>query len=178
MNYDTLVIFTTLESSIGAENTMFNDISSSLILGFLISAPITCPQGLGTHVCTTSTLSIVEPLVFWTIGVSFKCSCIRGCCRNFSLGLRIKVKACKVVGQEGSKSHISSSQECKRVWGSEASHSQVNSHCGSWNPKWTHKFSKCDYRGQNQSFWRVLYIIGKLLKFRYLKWAHITHLGI
>jgi len=31
------------------------------------------------------------------------------------------------------KSHISCSRECKRVWGNKPSHSQVNSHYGSWN---------------------------------------------
>jgi hypothetical protein len=32
------------------------------------------------------------------------------------------------------KSHISCSQECKRVWGNEPSHSQRNSHFGNWRP--------------------------------------------
>jgi hypothetical protein len=35
-----------------------------------------------------------------------------------------------------------------------------------------------DYKGQNSSPWRVLFIIGKLLKFRCPKWAHMTHLDI
>jgi hypothetical protein len=35
-----------------------------------------------------------------------------------------------------------------------------------------------DCRGQNISDLRVLYIIGKLLKFRCLKWARMTHLDI
>jgi len=35
-----------------------------------------------------------------------------------------------------------------------------------------------DCKGQNPSVWRVLYIIGKLLKHRCLKWARITHLDI
>jgi hypothetical protein len=36
----------------------------------------------------------------------------------------------------------------QRVWGNEPSHSQVNSHCGNWSPKWTPKFSECDFKGQ------------------------------
>jgi hypothetical protein len=35
-----------------------------------------------------------------------------------------------------------------------------------------------DCRGQNTLVWRVLYIIGKILKLKCLKWAHITHLDI
>jgi hypothetical protein len=55
-------------------------------------------------------------------------------CRNPSLGLATKARACKGVGQERKlNSHISCSQECKRVWGNEHSHSQANSHFGSWN---------------------------------------------
>jgi hypothetical protein len=32
------------------------------------------------------------------------------------------------------RSHISCSRECKRVWGNESSHSQMNSHFGNWSP--------------------------------------------
>jgi hypothetical protein len=41
---------------------------------------------------------------------------------------------------------------------------------------WTPKFSECDCRGQNPLYWKVLYIIEKLLELRCLKWAHMTHL--
>jgi hypothetical protein len=66
----------------------------------------------------------------------------------------------------------------QRVWGNEPSHSQVNSHVGSWSPKWTPESSECDCRGQNSLLGKVLYIIGKILKCRCLKWAHIAHLDI
>jgi hypothetical protein len=66
----------------------------------------------------------------------------------------------------------------QRVWGNEPSHSQVNSHCENWSPKWTFKSLKCNCRDQNPSVWRVFYIIKKLLKLKCLKWAHITHLNI
>jgi hypothetical protein len=69
-------------------------------------------------------------------------------------------------------------QRVQRVRGNEPSHSQMNSHCGSWSPKWTLKSSECDCRGQNPSVQRVFYIIRKLLKLRCLKWAHLTHLDI
>jgi hypothetical protein len=64
------------------------------------------------------------------------------------------------------------------MWGNEPSHSQVNSHCGSWSPKWISKFLERDCRGQNPSVQRILYIIGKRSKLRCLKWAHIAHLDI
>jgi hypothetical protein len=39
----------------------------------------------------------------------------------------------------------------------------------------TPKSSKSDYMGQNSLHWRVLYIIGKLLELRCLKWVSMTH---
>jgi hypothetical protein len=66
----------------------------------------------------------------------------------------------------------------QRMWGHEPSHSQVNSHVGSWSPKRTPKSSERDCRGQNSLPWIIIYIIGKLLKCRCLKWARIAHLNI
>ncbi len=43
---------------------------------------------------------------------------------------------------------------------------------------WTSKISKSDFRGQNSMTCGVLYIIGKLLELRCLKWARIAHLNI
>jgi hypothetical protein len=53
----------------------------------------------------------------------------------------------------------------------------LNFHFGSCSPKWTLESSKGHCRGQNSLDWSVFYIIGKLLKFRCLKWARLTHLG-
>jgi hypothetical protein len=66
----------------------------------------------------------------------------------------------------------------QRVWGHEPSHSQVNSHVGNWIPERTPEFLERDCRDQNSSPWRIIYIIGKLLKCGFLKWAIITHLNI
>jgi hypothetical protein len=66
----------------------------------------------------------------------------------------------------------------QRVRGNEPSHSQVNSHCGSWSPKWIPESSEHDCKSQNPSIWRIIYIIGKLLKSKCLKWACMTHLDI
>jgi hypothetical protein len=50
--------------------------------------------------------------------------------------------------------------------------------CWKLESQWTPKSSKRNYKGQNPSPWQFLYIIGKLLKCRCLKWARITHLDI
>jgi len=44
--------------------------------------------------------------------------------------------------------------------------------------QWTPKNSESDCRGQNPMACDVLYIIGKLLECRCLKWARVTHLDI
>jgi len=44
--------------------------------------------------------------------------------------------------------------------------------------RWTSKTSERNFRGQNSMSCNVLYIIGKLLELRCLKWARITHLNI
>jgi hypothetical protein len=44
------------------------------------------------------------------------------------------------------ESHISYSQECRRVWGNEPSHSQVGSHFGSWIPNGLLNFQKAILR--------------------------------
>jgi hypothetical protein len=68
--------------------------------------------------------------------------------------------------------------EVQRVRRNAPSHSQGNSHVGSWSPKRTLKFSERNFRGQNPFPWRFFYIIEKILKCRCLKWACITHLDI
>ncbi len=56
-------------------------------------------------------------------------------CYNPSFGLVTKARGCKVASQERSPgSHVACSRECKRVWGNRPSHSQGNSHIGSWSP--------------------------------------------
>jgi len=44
--------------------------------------------------------------------------------------------------------------------------------------RWTPKISKSNFRGQNSMYYGVLYIIGKLLELRCLKWDRIFHLDI
>jgi hypothetical protein len=66
----------------------------------------------------------------------------------------------------------------QKVWGHEPSHFKGNSNVRNYSPKRTPEFSERDYRGQITSSWRILYIIGKLLKHRCLKWDLIAHLDI
>jgi len=49
---------------------------------------------------------------------------------------------------------------------------------GTWESSGTPKISEFNCRDQNTSHWGVLYIIGKLLKFRCRKWPCIGHLDI
>ncbi len=49
---------------------------------------------------------------------------------------------------------------------------------GTWESSGTPETSEFDYKGQNTLHWGVLYIIGKLLKFRCQKWPHMGHLDI
>jgi hypothetical protein len=99
-------------------------------------------------------------------------------CRNPSLGLATKARGCKVAGQVGDPGAFHMLPGVQRMWGNEPSHSQVNSHVGSWSPERTPEFSERNCRGQNSLPWGVLYIIRKLLKCRCLKWARMTHLDI
>jgi hypothetical protein len=90
-------------------------------------------------------------------------------CRNPSLGLATKAMVYKVASQE-------EAWEWRKVWGNEPSHSQGSFHFGSFESQWIPEFSKNDCKGQNPMDWRVLYIIGKLLKQQCLKWACMTNL--
>jgi hypothetical protein len=87
-------------------------------------------------------------------------------------------EGCKVVGQEKAReSHFMLSRVPKSVreWTFTL---PSEFHVGSWSPKWPPESSECNFRGQNPSFWKFLYIIEKLLKLRCLKWVRIPHLDI
>jgi len=99
-------------------------------------------------------------------------------CHNPNLGLATKEGACKKARQEGDPRGIS------YTLGSVGKCERMNSHTPKATPTWgvesrrTPKFSRSNCRGQNPLVWRVLYIIGKILKLRCLKLDHITHLDI
>ncbi len=89
------------------------------------------------------------------------------CVVTLALGSRPRQKAYKGVGQE----------ECERVWGWRLT---LPSELPFWEleSRWTPEPSESDCRGQKTLHWRVIYIIGKILKCRCLKWACMTHLDI
>jgi hypothetical protein len=75
------------------------------------------------------------------------------------------------------RSHISCYRECRRVWGNEPTHSQLGLPLWELRSRWTLKFSKSDFKGQNSLDWKVIYTIENLLRRRCLQWACMTHLG-
>jgi hypothetical protein len=89
---------------------------------------------------------------------------------------RQKVERVRVKKETRESHHILPGVQ--KMWGHEPSHSQVNSHVGSWSPKRIFKSLERNCRGQNSSPWRFFYIIEKLLKRKCLKWARIAHLNI
>jgi hypothetical protein len=113
---------------------------------------------------------------------------ILGCCcyylwgypyvTTLALGSRPKQGGCKVVGQERSPRvtfhALGSAKECEGM----------NLHTPKWTPcwelesQWTPKSLERNCKGQNPLAWRIIYIIGNLLKRRCLKWACIAHLDI
>jgi hypothetical protein len=97
---------------------------------------------------------------------------------TLALGLWPRQGVARLGAKRETRESLHMLQGVQRVWGNEPSHSQMNSHVGSWTPKRTPKFSKRNFKGQNSLPWRVLYIIEKLLKLRCLIWAHIAHLDI
>jgi hypothetical protein len=99
-------------------------------------------------------------------------------CHNPSLGLATKARGCKVAGQKGDSRALHMLPRVQRLWGKEPSHSQVNSHVGSWSPERTPGSLERDCKGQNSFPRRIICIIENLLKCRCLKWARIAHLDI
>ncbi len=74
-------------------------------------------------------------------------------------------------------SHFTCSRECKEC-DEMNPHTHKCSHVGSWSPKRTPEPLERNFRGQNSSPRKVLFIIGKLLNCRCPKWARIAHLHI
>jgi hypothetical protein len=120
-------------------------------------------------------------------------------CHNPSFGLVTKAKGLQGCGPRGRKpesqgrgiarvwakrkpgSHITYSRECKKVWGSVREWTfTLPRQLPLWEmeSRWTPETSKSDCKNQNPMACGVLYIIGKLLERRCLKWARIAHLDI
>jgi hypothetical protein len=105
------------------------------------------------------------------VGISLKWKLLNDCkCHNPNFGLATKARVCKSAGQERNP----------KVWESV----RMNTHTPKWAPMLgvgvlaDFQIFREWLQGSNPSPWEVLYIIGKLLKLRCLKWAHMTHLDI
>jgi len=101
---------------------------------------------------------------------------------TLALGLRPRLRGCKVAGQE--EEARESHHKLLGVLESVREYEGVNPHTPKATPtwemesRWTPKTSEIDCRGQTSMFCGVIYIIGKLLKHKCLKWARIAHLDI
>jgi hypothetical protein len=95
---------------------------------------------------------------------------------TLALGLWPRQGLAKVWAKSEPESHIPCSQKCKKVGGNEPPHSQVGSHFGVLESWWSLEYLESDCKGQNPLEWNVPYIIEKILKFKCLKWACMTHL--
>jgi hypothetical protein len=99
-------------------------------------------------------------------------------CRNPNFGLATKAKGLQGCGPKGSPGVTSGTP------GSVGKCEGVNPHTPKATPalgmesRWTPETSETDLRGQISMDCGALYINGKLLKRRCLKWARITHLDI
>jgi len=92
------------------------------------------------------------------------------CCKP-NLGLTTKARACKVTAKRGSLGMKASVREWTFTLPRKLPPWELES-------RWIPKCSKNNCKSQNSVINEFLYIIGKLLKFRCLKWARITHLNI
>ncbi len=96
-------------------------------------------------------------------------------CRNPSFGLTTKAKRLQGCGPKESLRVTS------HTLGSVGKCEGVNLHTPKAIPTLgdgTFKISENNFRGQNSMACDVLYIIGKLLECKCLKWVHIVHLDI
>jgi hypothetical protein len=112
-------------------------------------------------------------------GLATKAKRLQGCGPRVSPGVKAKrSQGCEPRGSPWVTSHTPRNvRKCEGVWGSE--HSLPRQlplwEMDSW---WTPKISKSNLRDQNSMVCDILYIIGKLLKHKCLKWAPIAHSDI
>jgi len=97
---------------------------------------------------------------------------------TLTLGLRPRQRGCKSVGQEEAwESHhiLPGLWESVREWTL-----TLPRQLPLWEmeSQWTPETLESNLRGQNSISCRVIYIIGKILEVRCLKWARIAHLDI
>jgi len=98
-------------------------------------------------------------------------------CHDLNLRLTTKTKALKGVGWE---CNLGITFTLSGVWMNvrEWAHTFPNG-LPLWELEfwWTSEFLKNDLKGQNSLYWRIFYIIRKILKIKCLKWGHSIHLN-
>jgi len=116
-----------------------------------------------------------------TLRISFNnCNCFLWILsyNNPSLGLATKAKGlqgCRLRGSSRITSHtLGSVRKCEGM----NPHTPRQLPLWKMESQWTPKTSENNLRGKNSMSYNFLYIIGKLLESRCLKWARITHLDI
>jgi hypothetical protein len=99
-------------------------------------------------------------------------------CHDLSLQFATKAKTWKSVGRE---CNLRVTLTLTGVWEGvkEGAHTLSNG-LPLWELEslWTFEFLKSNLKGENSLDWKLLYIIEKLLKHKYLKWVHMIHLSI
>jgi len=113
-------------------------------------------------------------------GLVTKAKRLQGCELRRSPGSQSK-KDASVWVKKKPRNHITYSWDCKKMWRSMKEWTlTLPRQLPLWEmeSRWTSKTSESNFKGQNSMTCDVLYIIGKLLELRCLKWACITHLDI
>jgi hypothetical protein len=98
--------------------------------------------------------------------------------RNLILGLATATRGCKVASQEknpGITSHVLGSAKSVREWTLTLPNELP---CWELESQMDFRIFRARLQGSNPSPRRIIYIIGKLLKLRFLKWTRIAHLDI
>jgi hypothetical protein len=114
----------------------------------------------------------VSKIWTWNMVPHFKSNCwlVRLLVTTLALGSRPR----QGVARLQAKRKPGSARKCEGI----DPHTPKGTPLWELESQWTPECSENDCRGQNPMDWKVLYIIGKLLKLRCLKWARITHLDI
>jgi hypothetical protein len=71
---------------------------------------------------------------------------------TLALGLRLKQRLARLRAKREAQESPHIFSRVQKVWGNEPSHSQVNSHCGNWHPKWTFEFHNAIARAKTHRF--------------------------
>ncbi len=98
-------------------------------------------------------------------------------CHDPNLGFATKERAWKGADRKCNLGVIFTLLECERVWENEPTHSQMNSHFGTWSPYGIQNFQKV-ILGIKNHWIEKFFIPLEISWHRCLKWACMTHSSI